>query len=581
MPHRMLLADDSLTIQKVVELTFSDSGYELMAVGSGDKAVEALESFRPDIVLADVVMPGLSGYEVCERVKALDGGEFIPVILLTGTFEPFDRSRAERVGCDAIVTKPFDSHALASQVKDLLGKAAHSRAMQPGAFPVPAPAPTEEIRPPASAGTVAMPALSGWGAVLESVSSDKFGFETRPPSEPESQLLYATTALRIPSEKELFAMEAKSRTEALPVVPPEPFDAKAAEAAEVPETEPPVLLAESDEEEIAEEAYDEPYGDAGTVGAFPEDTAEADAFPSPEARAAAPDPIPSAEVAPLVVPLEEDRPIRTLSEEPAFLAPEEEPIPFREEAAPSPAIEMEFEETLVERPFHSELRPAHETTLPLPRMNEPIPAEPLAPITPAAALPEDSTGPIGIPTPSRDSVSALFESDEPPAPEPERVTEPGLAAADAGPFAGPEPMHHDLDEDVEAFERSDKPTPRANFWDELPTRRINATEREHLAEPPEPLAAPEVASEPIELEALAAGASLTDLIPPESSVKAQEPLSAPSSGPLSESDIDRIARRVVELLGEKIIREIAWDVVPEMAERFVRARIQELESEPE
>ena len=69
MGHRILLADDSLTIQKVVELTFSETDYELMAVGSGDRAVEALEEFRPVIVLADVVMPGLTGYEVCEAVK--------------------------------------------------------------------------------------------------------------------------------------------------------------------------------------------------------------------------------------------------------------------------------------------------------------------------------------------------------------------------------------------------------------------------------------------------------------------------------------------------------------------------------
>ena len=101
-----------------------------------------------------------------------------------------------------------------------------------------------------------------------------------------------------------------------------------------------------------------------------------------------------------------------------------------------------------------------------------------------------------------------------------------------------------------------------------------------LEEAPEPFAKQEAASEPIELEALAAGASLTDLIPPASAGMTQTPHSS-SDGSLSEGDVDRIARRVVELLGEKVVREIAWDIVPEMAERFVRARIQELESEPE
>ena len=147
MGHRILLADDSLTIQKVVELTFSETDYELMAVGSGDRAVEALDEFRPDIVLADVVMPGLTGYEVCERVKKLPDGLAIPVILLTGTFEPFDRARAERAGCDSIVTKPFDSHALAALVGQLVARGAEIRAAL-AAVPSPAPVPPPVPVPP-------------------------------------------------------------------------------------------------------------------------------------------------------------------------------------------------------------------------------------------------------------------------------------------------------------------------------------------------------------------------------------------------------------------------------------------------
>src|SRR6266568_4709693 len=120
MPYRLLLADDSLTIQKVVELTFPDPEYDLLAVGNGDKALDALSAFQPDIVLADVVMPGPTGYDVCEAVRKRPGGNLTPVVLLTGTFEPFDRARADRVGATAVVTKPFDSHALAAMVKDLL-----------------------------------------------------------------------------------------------------------------------------------------------------------------------------------------------------------------------------------------------------------------------------------------------------------------------------------------------------------------------------------------------------------------------------------------------------------------------------
>ena len=87
----------------------------VLVVDSGDAVMAALtgaEAPSIDAIVLDLVMPGLTGYEVCEAVKKRAGGEFVPVVLLTGTFEPFDRTRAERVGSDAIVTKPFDSHAL-------------------------------------------------------------------------------------------------------------------------------------------------------------------------------------------------------------------------------------------------------------------------------------------------------------------------------------------------------------------------------------------------------------------------------------------------------------------------------------
>jgi len=109
-----------LTIQKVIELTFSDTDYELTTVSNGGEALAALERFRPDLVMADVVMPGKNGYEVCESIKSNPALADIPVILLSGTFEPFDRERAERARANAIVTKPFDSKNLLVQVETLL-----------------------------------------------------------------------------------------------------------------------------------------------------------------------------------------------------------------------------------------------------------------------------------------------------------------------------------------------------------------------------------------------------------------------------------------------------------------------------
>ena len=98
MSRTILLADDSLTIQKVVELTFADTDYEVVAVSSGDELMQRLPELRPDLVICDVIMPGRDGYDVCQEIKSTSDYLHLPVILLTGTFEPFDRDRAIAVG---------------------------------------------------------------------------------------------------------------------------------------------------------------------------------------------------------------------------------------------------------------------------------------------------------------------------------------------------------------------------------------------------------------------------------------------------------------------------------------------------
>ncbi len=146
MPKRILLADDSLTIQKVVELTFSDSDYDLVCVSNGQRALEKVRENRPDLILADVVMPEKNGYEVCEAIKGDPATARIPVMLLSGTFEPFDKERAERIGADAIISKPFDSQQLLAQVEALLDRAPSAAVSQTGAIPVaPPPAAAEAL----------------------------------------------------------------------------------------------------------------------------------------------------------------------------------------------------------------------------------------------------------------------------------------------------------------------------------------------------------------------------------------------------------------------------------------------------
>jgi CheY-like chemotaxis protein len=132
MKRRILLADDSVTIQKVIELTFMDEDYEVRAVSNGDEALALLPEANPDFVIADVHMPGANGYEVCRRSKQLRPE--IPVLLLVGTFEPFDEAQARSAGADSFLKKPFDSQELLQRVEELLSsRAAPEAAAQPQA----------------------------------------------------------------------------------------------------------------------------------------------------------------------------------------------------------------------------------------------------------------------------------------------------------------------------------------------------------------------------------------------------------------------------------------------------------------
>src|SRR3972149_2611873 len=98
MAHKLLLADDSVTIQRVIELTCADEDVDVTTVGDGQMAIDRLDVDPPDIILADVDMPKRDGYEVAAYVKSRPKLAHIPVVLLTGAFEPIDQARATASG---------------------------------------------------------------------------------------------------------------------------------------------------------------------------------------------------------------------------------------------------------------------------------------------------------------------------------------------------------------------------------------------------------------------------------------------------------------------------------------------------
>lgn len=134
MRHTILLADDSLTIQRLVTQTFAGGKFDVVAVSNGDAAIKKFDEISPSIVLADIYMPGKNGYEVCHYVKNHATRKATPVVFLVGAFDAFDEWSSKEIGAAASITKPFEPQALINLVTNLLdGK--------------PIEGPTEEVSP--------------------------------------------------------------------------------------------------------------------------------------------------------------------------------------------------------------------------------------------------------------------------------------------------------------------------------------------------------------------------------------------------------------------------------------------------
>jgi CheY-like chemotaxis protein len=134
---KLLLADDSVTIQRVIEMTFAGEDITVIAVGDGEQAIARLIEDRPDIVLADIAMPKRSGYDVAAFMKSRPELASIPVLLLAGAFDPVDQARAEQVKCDGVLVKPFEPAQVIARVRELLGGARGNASQSTSGVPRP------------------------------------------------------------------------------------------------------------------------------------------------------------------------------------------------------------------------------------------------------------------------------------------------------------------------------------------------------------------------------------------------------------------------------------------------------------
>ncbi len=282
MAHKLLLADDSVTIQRVIELTFADEDVQVIAVGNGQQAIERAERDRPDIVLADVGMPERDGYEVAAFIKGSPTLSHVPVILLTGAFEPIDETRARAVGCDGVLVKPFEPQMVISRVKDLLAgkRPAGLWGSGPAAQgPVRAAAPVPDLRAPAS--PAGADPLEAYFDRLDAAFSS---FGSGAPAEPA--LAPASVAAAPAQDARPPAPQAESARRPIPLSKPVGTDAQPAVPAEGGSHK---VVAGDDLAAWDPDIEGDPVRPA-PLPAPPATAAPVQASPAPASRAASPDP---------------------------------------------------------------------------------------------------------------------------------------------------------------------------------------------------------------------------------------------------------------------------------------------------
>jgi CheY-like chemotaxis protein len=575
MGHKILLADDSITIQKVIELTFSDEDFELHTVGNGQKAIDEIRSILPDVVLCDIIMPEKNGYEVCEFIKTSDDLKHIPVLLLTGAFEPFDQERAKAAGCNGFLAKPFEPQTLIAKVKELLAStagaatqqaAAQAAAEAPTAAPTqPAPAPPSQPAPP--------DASSGEETVFAAPPPlESFGAPTPPASMEDATLGQGFVAEA--GEREL-SLGPEDRTvllgqnDSAPVPPPTasediwgqvaapPPDAED-EAATIFMAGPPPVANEASEPASSGSGATTEMNDPDTTWQMSQ--REQQSPPASPASTPPGAPGPEAQAQPQAQPLPDaDEPTGDFGGFEEFAAAASEPETPSHASEPTPQQEFGA--------FESAAPP--EPTPPTPEVPfvaesaVEVDAESSDPFPPLEPMDMD-VGAGGVsPLEPADVVQAEGGSGAPLAAE---STTPTPQGQDAGAAAGAPsaPTSDELSTDFDAFmpaqAAGDSPAPGGEMVFEPPPPAGPSGSSEPEPPPPTPAKAPEPAP-PAQPPAAAARASTTT-----------------STEGVDDDLVERVAQRVVDKLSAKIIQEIAWEVVPDLAEGLIKREIDALKA---
>lgn len=120
MSKKILLIDDELDLVKAVTVRFKASGYELIPASDGEEGVDKAQEFRPDLILLDIIMPKMDGYEVCKALKANPKTKNIPIVIFTATGQRDLEERCMAAGAAAVIKKPFETTELLELVNKFL-----------------------------------------------------------------------------------------------------------------------------------------------------------------------------------------------------------------------------------------------------------------------------------------------------------------------------------------------------------------------------------------------------------------------------------------------------------------------------
>jgi two-component system, OmpR family, alkaline phosphatase synthesis response regulator PhoP len=118
---KVLVVDDEVYILHILDFSLGAEGYEVVTAANGEQAIEKAINEKPDLIVMDIMMPKLDGYETCKRLKEMPETKSIPILLLTAKGRDVDRQKGFDVGADDYITKPFSPNKLINRVQEILG----------------------------------------------------------------------------------------------------------------------------------------------------------------------------------------------------------------------------------------------------------------------------------------------------------------------------------------------------------------------------------------------------------------------------------------------------------------------------